>query len=57
MALLNVLALGIIDSNTMRPVLLGLLIIAVVLILTGCLIALVTLRRRLKTQNMENERT
>lgn len=57
MALLNVLALGIIDSNTMRPVLLVLLIIAVVLILAGCLIALVTLRRRLKTQNMENERT
>lgn len=57
MAILNVLVLSTLDSNTMRPLLLVLLIIAVVLILTGCLIALVTLRRRLKTQNMENERT
>lgn len=57
MAILNVLVLSILDSNTMRPVLLSLLIIAVVLILTGCLIALITLRRRLKMQNMENERT
>ena len=57
MAILNVLVLSLLDSNTLRPILLFLLIIAVVLILTGCLIALITLRRRLKMQNMENERT
>lgn len=57
MAISNVLVLSILDSNTLRPILLLLLIIAVVLILTGCLIALITLRRRLKMQNMENERT
>ena len=57
MTILNVLALSIIDSNTTRPMLLIVLIIAVVLIVIGCLIALITLRRRLKMQNMENERT
>lgn len=58
MTVLNVLlALSTTDSNTMRLILLVLLIIAVVLILAGCFIALMTLRRRLKMQDMENERT
>jgi hypothetical protein len=48
---LAVVALSTIDSSTMRLMLLLLVLLAVILILTGSIIALVTLRKRLKAQN------
>ena len=56
MTVLSVLALSSADIGNTRLIILMLLIVAVVLILIGCLIALMTLRKRLKSQNMENER-
>ena len=48
-----VVALSTTDSSTMRLMLLLLVILAVILILTGSIIALVTLRKRLKVQNTQ----
>jgi flagellar basal body-associated protein FliL len=56
MTVLSVLALSSADIGNTRLIILMLLIVAVVLILIGCLIALMTLRKRLKSQNVENER-
>ena len=56
MAVLSMVVLGAVDAGTMRLILLALLIVGVVLILTGGFIALMTLRKRLKVQDMENER-
>lgn len=56
MVVLSILVLGAIDVGTMRLILLALLIVGVALILTGSLIALMTLRKRLKVQDVENER-
>jgi len=56
MAVLNVLALSAADMGNTRLIMLLLIIVAVVLILIGGLIALMTFRKRLKSQDMENER-
>jgi len=48
MYLLAVLALGTIDTGGMRPLYLLLLLLAIILVLTGCVIALVTLRNQRK---------
>lgn len=56
MVVLSILVLGATDTGNMRLILLALLIVGVALILTGSLIALMTLRKRLKVQDMENER-
>src|SRR5713226_9072929 len=49
---LAVVALSTTDSSTMRLMLLLLVLLAVILILTGSIIAIVTLRKRLKVHNM-----
>ncbi len=56
MAVLSMVVLGASDTGNMRIILFVLLIGGVVLILTGCFIALMTLRKRLKVHDMENER-
>ena len=56
MTALGVLTLNNADIGNTRLIILMLLIVAVALILIGSLIALMTLRKRLKSQNMENER-
>ncbi|MEO8953054.1 MAG: hypothetical protein ACR2H5_01530 [Ktedonobacteraceae bacterium] len=56
MTVLNVLILGAADTGNTRLIMLLLIIVAVVLILIGSLIALMTLRKRLKSRDMENER-
>jgi len=56
MIVLSVLALSTADAGNTRLIMLLLLIVAVVLILIGSLIALMTLRKRLRSQDMENER-
>ncbi|OLB31170.1 MAG: hypothetical protein AUG45_00940 [Ktedonobacter sp. 13_1_20CM_3_54_15] len=39
------------DNGTTRLILLLLMLLAITLIITGCIIALFTLRKRLKSQN------
>jgi len=39
------------DNGTARLILLLLMLIAIILIITGCIIAMLTLRKRLKSQN------
>jgi len=56
MVVLSILVLGATSPGNMRIILLALLIVGVALILAGSLIALMTLRKRLKVQDMENER-
>jgi flagellar basal body-associated protein FliL len=56
MTVVNVLTLSAADTGNTRLIMLLLIIVAVVLILIGSLIALMTLRKRLKSQDMENER-
>lgn len=51
MVVLSILAVNAIDNGTTRLILLLLVVVAVILILTGCIIALFTLRKRLKDQN------
>jgi hypothetical protein len=46
----NILVLGAINAGGMRPLYLMLLLVAVVLLLTGCCVALVTLRNQRKGQ-------
>jgi uncharacterized membrane protein HdeD (DUF308 family) len=48
MKLLAMLALGVIDTGGMRPLYLLLLLLAIILLVTGCIIALVTLRNQRK---------
>ncbi len=48
---LNILALNTIDNGTTKLIMLLLVIVAVILIITGCIIAMFTLRKRLKAQN------
>jgi flagellar basal body-associated protein FliL len=50
MEILGILALGATSDGTIRLVLLLLMVLAVILIVTGCIIALFTWRKRLKTQ-------
>lgn len=56
MTVLSVLVLSGADIVNTRLIILLLLILAVVLILIGCLIALITLRKRLKSQHVKKER-
>ncbi len=53
-----ILALGTINDSTTRLILLILMIVAVILIVTGCIIALFAWRKRLKAQirNIESTR-
>ncbi len=60
----NILVLGAINAGGMRPLYLMLLLVAVLLLLAGCCIALVTLRNQRKGQLglvtpelVENEQT
>jgi len=46
----NILVLGAINAGGMRPLYLMLLLVAVLLLLTGCCVALVTLRNQRKGQ-------
>ena len=46
----SILVLGSIDTGGMRPLYLLLLVVAILLLLTGCCIALVTLRNQRKGQ-------
>jgi hypothetical protein len=46
----SILVLGAINAGGMRPLYLMLLLVAVLLLLTGCCIALVTLRNQRKGQ-------
>jgi len=46
----NILVLGAINAGGMRPLYLMLLLVAVLLLLAGCCIALVTLRNQRKGQ-------
>lgn len=46
----SILVLGAIDAGGMRPLYLMLLLVAVLLLLAGCCIALVTLRNQRKGQ-------
>ena len=46
----NILVMGSIDTGEMRPLYLFLLVVAISLLLTGCGIALVTLRNQRKGQ-------
>lgn len=48
MFVLGMLALSAADNGGMRPVLLALLLVAVMLIVAGCIIALLTLRNQRK---------
>jgi flagellar basal body-associated protein FliL len=50
MGVLAILALSAISDGTTRLVLLLLMVLAVILIVTGCIIALFTWRKRLKIQ-------
>jgi undecaprenyl pyrophosphate phosphatase UppP len=51
MGVLALLALITTSDGTTRLILLLLMVIAVLLIITGCIIALITWRKRLKAQN------
>jgi uncharacterized membrane protein HdeD (DUF308 family) len=52
MVVMGILALiSAIDNGTARLIMLLLMLIAIILIITGCFIALLTLRKRLKSQN------
>ena len=48
---LSILALNTIDNGTTKLIMLLLVIVAVILIIIGCIIAMFTLRKRLKAQN------
>lgn len=48
MRLLAILAIGAVTTGGMRPVYLLLLLLAIILLLTGCVVALVTLRNQRK---------
>jgi flagellar basal body-associated protein FliL len=52
-----ILALGTTNDSTTRLILLILMIVAVILIVTGCIIALIAWRKRLKAQNAYIEST
>lgn len=45
------------NDNTTRLILLVLMLVAVILIITGCIIALITWRKRLKAQKTYSEST
>ncbi|TMD65259.1 MAG: hypothetical protein E6I91_10245 [Chloroflexi bacterium] len=52
MVVMGILALvNATDNGTIRLILLLLMLLAIILIITGCIIALLTLRKRLKSQN------
>jgi hypothetical protein len=50
MYMLSILVLGAMNTGGMRPLYLALLLVAVLLLLAGCSIALVTLRNQRKGQ-------